>query len=99
MPTASVPFLPQSASRLDLSTSFDRDHELVAWPGDLAVLMVGVAARQGASATAIAQALLAEGLATRLAAGAEPHAEGLFGPAEGAFNAAVAAALAEWKDP
>ena len=95
MPRAGVPTLPQSASRLDLSTSFDRDHELVAWPGDLAVLMVGVAARQGASATAIAQALLA----TELAADVKPHAEGLFGPADGAFNAAVAAALAEWKDP
>ena len=80
---------------MDLSTSFDRDHELVAWPGDLAVLMVGVAARQGASATAIAQALLVSGLQ----AGAEPHADGRFGPADGAFNAAVAAALAGWKDP
>lgn len=73
---------------MDLSfPSFDRADELVAWPGDLAALMVGVAARQGASRTAIVQALLPAGIA--------PH------PGEASFNAAVAAllvALAERPD-
>jgi len=65
---------------LDLSfPPFDRDHELVAWPGDLAALMVGVAARQGASPTAIAQARLSAGEGTRR------------GPAS--FNPAMAAFL------
>ncbi|SFP68359.1 hypothetical protein [Sphingomonas rubra] len=47
---------------MDLSfPHFDRATELVAWPGDLAALLVGVAARQGASATAIVQAGLPVG--------------------------------------
>ncbi len=70
----------RASSLLDLSfPPFDRDHELVAWPGDLAALMVGVAARQGASPTAIAQA--------RLTAGEEARR----GPAS--FHPAVAAFL------
>ena len=74
---------------MDLSfTPFDRDQELIAWPGDLAALMVGVAARQGASPTAAAQAGLDGGEA-------QP---GLFAPADGAFNGAVAAALTRWKE-
>lgn len=70
---------------MDLSfSSFDRAHELVAWPGDLAALMVGVAARQGASATAIAQA------------GLPVQAVGPIGAAS--FNPAVAALLCAGKD-
>jgi hypothetical protein len=77
---------------LDLSfTPFDRDQELIAWPGDLAALMIGVAARQGASPTAMAQAELANG---ELWA---PEA-GLFAPEDGAFNGKVAAALKLWKE-
>ena len=69
---------------MDLSfPSFDRADELVAWPGDLAALMVGVAARQGASRTAIAQALL--------------HAAA-DGAAQASFNPAVATLLAAWAD-
>ena len=78
---------------MDLSfTPFDRDQELVAWPGDLAALMVGVAARQGASPTAAAQAGLG-------AAPAGKPAPDPFAPADGAFNGEVAAALTRWKDP
>lgn len=74
---------------MDLSfTNFDRDQELIAWPGDLAALMVGVAARQGASPTAAAQAGLD---------GPRPVEPDLFSPADGAFNGAVAAALGGWK--
>ena len=78
---------------MDLSfTPFDRDQELVAWPGDLAALMVGVAARQCASPTAAAQAALAP------PAAAAP-ADIPFTPVDGAFNGAVAASLARWWDP
>lgn len=81
---------------MDLSfPPFDRDHELVAWPGDLAALMVGVAARQGASPTAIAQAEIA---AAAAAPAIDPDGTG-FAPADGSFNGEVAAALTRWKDP
>ena len=79
--------------RLDLSFApFDRDQELVVWPGDLAVLMIGVAARQGASPTAAAQAGLGD-------AGGEEPVPDPFAPADGAFNGEVAAALTRWRDP
>ena len=75
---------------MDLSfTPFDRDQELIAWPGDLAALMVGVAARQGASPTAAAQAGLA---------GNEEVRPDPFAPADGAFNGEVAAALTRWRE-
>lgn len=77
---------------MDLSFApFDRDHELIAWPGDLAALMIGVAARQGASPTAMAQAGL-------VPAEQAPPVADLFAPEDGAFNGKVAAALKVWKE-
>jgi hypothetical protein len=79
---------------LDLSfPRFDRTTELVAWPGDLAVLMIGVAARQGASRTALAQA----GLPTPDIGAADGTAR-MFAPLDGAFNGAVAASMVRWID-
>jgi hypothetical protein len=76
---------------LDLSfTRFDRASELCMLPADLAVLMVGVAARQAASVTAGVQIEL-----TR-AARAQPATP--FAPAEGRFSAATGSCLAEWKN-
>lgn len=66
-------------------SSFDRAHEVTLLPADLAVLMVGLAERQGASATATVHA--------RLLAAADPA---LFRPLHGAFNAPMAAAIAYW---
>jgi hypothetical protein len=64
---------------VDLSFSrFETDVRVVALSPDLAVLMVGVAARQAASPTALVQARL-----PRI------HASDPFTPAHGAFNAAV----------
>jgi len=72
---------------LDLSfPPFDSADELVAWPGDLAALMVGVAARQGASRTAIAQALLWQSDRTADRVG------------RASFNREVALLLAAWTD-
>ena len=72
---------------MDLSfTSFDRDAELHVLPGDLATLLVGVVQRQAASPTAVAQA--------RWVAAADPL---LFQPLHGAFNGAMAAAVATWR--
>jgi hypothetical protein len=66
---------------VDLSFSrFEADVTVVALPPDLAVLMVGVAARQAASPTAMIQASL-------------PAPESMpdwFAPAHGAFNLSVA---------
>ena len=73
---------------MDLSFSrFDRDVEVSLLPADLAVLMVGVAARQAASATALAHA------------GCAPMTleARLFAPLDGAFNGLVAQRLARWK--
>jgi hypothetical protein len=73
---------------LDLSFSrFDREVEVSLLPADLAVLMVGVAARQAASPTALAQAGC-----VKLAAEAR-----LFAPLDGAFNRPVAQRLVAWK--
>ena len=64
---------------MDLSFSrFETDVHVVALSPDLAVLMVGVAARQAASPTALAQARL-----PRI------HGSDPFTPAHGAFNVAV----------
>lgn len=69
---------------MDLSFArLDRDVAVTAMPTELAVLLVGVAARQAASPTAYAQ--------TRLALAAP--AEALLAPAHGAFNRAAALAL------
>lgn len=74
---------------MDLSFRFDRDIAVMtAIPTELAVLMVGVAARQAASPTAQLQAALDR----PLPAGA------LFAPAHGAFNGAVEAALTGWQE-
>ena len=74
---------------LDLSfTRFDADAEPIAMPHDLAVLMVGIAARQAASRTAAAQAGSGR-------AAPEPLP---FAPADGAFNGATASAIAGWRE-
>ena len=73
-----------------LDLSFSRlvsDIEISLLPADLCVLMVGVAARQAASPTALAQARFAW-------AGADPR---LFAPLDGAFNGPMAALLVRWK--
>ena len=78
---------------MDLSFSrFEADVTVVALPPDLAVLMVGVAARQAASPTAILQAALP----------ALHMLPDRFVPPHGAFNLAVARLLArdnptEWE--
>jgi len=75
---------------LDLSfPPFTPDHELHVWPAELAVLLVGLAARQGCSPTAAAQA----GLATPAAIAPQ----GWLKPADGSFNGEVAAAIERWK--
>ena len=66
-------------------TRFEPHGELTILPPDLAVLMVGVSARQAASPTAACWARMDMSIA-----------EGsLLAPALGAFNAAVAARLAD----
>jgi len=75
---------------LDLSfPPFTPDHELHAWPAELAVLLVGLAARQGGSPTAAVQA----GLALPVAVAAV----GWLAPTDGSFNGEVAAALQRWR--
>ncbi len=73
---------------MDLSyLRFEHDASVTVLPPDLAVLLVGVAARQAASPTALAQAKLM------------PRSEMVspFFPQSGAFDAAVAARIAEWR--
>jgi hypothetical protein len=73
---------------VDLSFArLDRDFAVTAMPTELAVLMVGVAARQAASQTARAQALL-----DRIV-----PANALLAPPHGAFHRATALALANWQ--
>ncbi len=77
---------------MDLSFRFDRDvferdWAVTAIPTELAVLMVGVAARQAASITAQLQAELSRVEAVG----------GLLSPAHGAFNRAVEATLTRWQ--
>lgn len=74
---------------MDLSfPRFDKDTELTDLPSDLAVLMVGIAARQAASPTAAGWARINRA----------PENIALFAPLDGAFNGAVATALMKWKD-
>ena len=74
---------------MDLSfPRFDRDVELTVLPGDLAVLIVGIAARQAASPTAVVQAAFAR----------EQSDPKLFAPLHGAFNGPMATALMRWKE-
>ena len=61
-------------------------------PPDLAVLLVGVAARQACSPTARAQV----GIDRRTVATDNP--DSAFAPAHGAFSAVTAAALRMWQD-
>lgn len=69
---------------MDLSFArFDKDVRITALPPDLAVLMVGISARQAASPTAIA--------ASRLSA--PVRIDALFAPLAGAFNLAAATCL------
>lgn len=74
---------------MDLSFArLDRDVAVTAMPTELAVLLVGVAARQAASPTACAQ--------TRLALDAP--VEALLAPAHGAFHRDAARALTRWQE-
>ena len=73
---------------MDLSFArFDRDIAVTALPTELAVLLVGVAARQAASPTARAQTLLSHNVSVL----------SLLAPAHGAFNRDVAEALTLWQ--
>lgn len=81
---------PKAADPLDLSFSpFDRDLELTVLPGDLAVLMVGIAARQAASPTALCHAGVRRARIDHR----------LFAPIDGAFNGQMASAMITWKEP
>lgn len=74
---------------MDLSFSrFEFDAPLTVLPPDLAVMMVGIAARQAASPTAGFQARLLR----------RPDARSLFAPLHGAFNSDMVAALMRWKE-
>lgn len=74
---------------MDLSFArLDRDVAVTAMPTELAVLLVGVAARQAASPTACAQ--------TRLALAAP--VEALLAPTHGAFHRDAAQALTRWHE-
>ncbi|RDE04939.1 hypothetical protein [Sphingomonas aracearum] len=69
---------------MDLSFfRFEAEPQVTALPPDLAVMLVGVAARQAVSPTARVQALLTRPVAVA----------GRFCPADGAFNGTVAAML------
>jgi hypothetical protein len=71
---------------LDLSFArFEQDATVTVLPPDLAVLLVGVAARQAASPTALVQTVIERRVPTA----------GLFAPAHGAFNFAVSELLTE----
>jgi hypothetical protein len=73
---------------VDLSFArLDRDFAVTAMPTELAVLLVGVAARQASSPTARAQSRL--DLVT--------PAEALLAPLHASFHRAVAAALRSWQ--
>lgn len=73
---------------MDLSFArLDRDFAVTAMPTELAVLLVGVAARQAASPTARAQAGLT----------VSRPADLLLAPKGGAFNALAAAVLTRWQ--
>jgi hypothetical protein len=74
---------------LDLSfPRFESDEELTELPGDVAGLITGVAARQAASPTALAQARF----------GIAAFDQRLFQPLHGSFNAGMATALTRWKE-
>ena len=73
---------------MDLSFSrFEQDSTVTALPGDLAVLMVGIAARQATSPTALIESRTTLPFVTPM----------LLQPAHGAFNRAMAATIRQWK--
>ncbi len=73
---------------MDLSyLRFEHDASVAVLPPDLAVLLVGVAARQAASPTAMVQTRLAPVAST----------DSIFFPRSGAFEAAVAAQFRRWR--
>jgi hypothetical protein len=73
---------------VDLSFArLDRDVAVTAMPIELAILLVGVAARQAASPTAVAQARLGVALPV----------DALLAPIHGAFHRAAALALTRWQ--
>lgn len=73
---------------MDLSFSrFEHDSRVTGFSPDLAVLMVGVAARQAASPTAMIHARLSSCITESAP----------FAPSHGAFNARVAAVFTRWK--
>lgn len=73
---------------MDLSFArLDRDFAVTAMPTELAVLLVGVAARQAASPTARVQARLM----------AAPPMDVLLAPVHGAFHRLTALTFTRWK--
>jgi hypothetical protein len=73
---------------VDLSFSrFEQDSTVIAMPGDLAVLLVGVTARQASSPTALMESHRTI---------AVPTAD-LLRPAHGAFNRAMATTICRWR--
>ncbi|MBS0477672.1 MAG: hypothetical protein JSR79_00015 [Proteobacteria bacterium] len=71
---------------MDLSyLRFEHDASVAVLPPDLAVLLVGVAARQAASPTAMIQTHIAP-----------PPADSPFRPAAGAFDGRQAVRIARW---
>ncbi|MBY0303704.1 MAG: hypothetical protein B7Y43_13670 [Sphingomonas sp. 28-62-20] len=73
---------------MDLSFSrFEPDGTAIAMPGDLAVLLVGIAARQANSPTALIGAY----------SGIQAKPEDLLRPVHGAFNRAMAALICRWR--
>ena len=73
---------------MDLSfPRFDKSVQVTALSPELALLMVGIAARQAASPTAVHHARLM----------ASPVESTLFAPLHGAFNGPVARLIATWK--
>jgi hypothetical protein len=82
---------------LDLSFArYDRHREVTLLPGDLAVLMVGVAARQAASPTAVAQARVDSDVAAAAVVQPEPD---LFAPLNAPSAGALAALIVLWDEP
>lgn len=67
---------------------FGRDVRVTQLPTDVAVMLVGIAARQAASPTALFQARIA----------ARPVEADLLMPFGGAFNLATALMLRRWKE-
>jgi hypothetical protein len=68
-------------------TRFERDGIVTILPSELAVLLVGVVARQAASPTAMAQAAIVAG----------GMGQEWLRPRDGAFSGQVAASLTGWK--